>query len=157
MPLNRRPLPPAQLPPPPPNQTPPKKEPDSAPVPTVLVSRSEVRTPIRPGRKTEVTLTFRNLSKYTLRSPVAVISPSESLMVEGGSSSFQLSDIPGESSGTVTIKLQATDSISAAVQSLGVELKFTYDGASGPLHGSASDRVTIPAAVKNNEKHPRRW
>lgn len=80
--------------------------------------------------------------------------PSESLMVEGGSSSFQLSDIPGESSGTVTIKLQATDSISAAVQSLGVELKFTYDGASGPLQGSASDRVTIPAAVKSNEKHP---
>lgn len=131
-----------------------EKESDSTPVPTVLVSRSEVRTPIRPGRKTEVTLTFRNLSKSTLRSPVAVISPSESLMVEGGSSSFQLSDIPGESSGTVTIKLQATDSISAAVQSLGVELKFTYDGASGPLQGSASDRVTIPAAVKSNEKHP---
>lgn len=130
-----------------------EKESDSAPAPTVLVSRSEVRTPIRPGRKTEVTLTFRNLSKSTLRSPVAVISPSESLMVEGGSS-FQLSDIPGESSGTVTIKLQATDSISAAVQSLGVELKFTYDGASGPLQGSASDRVTIPAAVKSNEKHP---
>ena len=127
-----------------------EKESDSTPAPTVLVSRSEVRTPIRPGRKTEVTLTFRNLSKSTLRSPVAVISPSESLMVEGGSSSFQLSDIPGESSGTVTIKLQATDSISAAVQSLGVELKFTYDGASGPLQGSASDRVTIPAAVKSN-------
>ena len=44
-----------------------EKESDSAPVPTVLVSRSEVRTPIRPGRKTEVTLTFRNLSKSTLR------------------------------------------------------------------------------------------
>ena len=43
-----------------------EKESDSTPVPTVLVSRSEVRTPIRPGRKTEVTLTFRNLSKSTL-------------------------------------------------------------------------------------------
>ena len=131
----------------------PEKEPDSTPVPTVLVSRSEIRSPIRPGQSFEVTLTFRNLSKSTLRSPVAVLSPSDSLMVVGGSSSFQLSDIPGESSGTITVKLQATDTISSAVQSLGVELKFTYDGASGPLQGTASDRVTLPAAAKTSEKH----
>lgn len=44
--------------------------PDPAPAPIVVISRSEIEKPIEPGQELTLTLSFRNLSNISLKSPV---------------------------------------------------------------------------------------
>ncbi len=127
--------------------------PEPSPPPLVLISRNELKDPIAPGQELDIAVTFQNLDKKKLTSPVAVFTPSDSLMLTGGSSSFRLEDIPGGKSQTITIRVKATDTIAAAAQSLNVELKFNYYNNVATTQGSATERITIPAVVKNTEKH----
>ena len=57
---------------------------------------------------------------------MAVFTPSDGLMISGGSSSLPLNDIGGGQESMVRLRVSATKNASAANQSIGVELKFNY-------------------------------
>lgn len=125
--------------------------PEEAPVPMVLISRGEMGSPLRADQETSVSITFQNLDSRTITSVVAAFSPSESLLIAGGNSSFKLDDIPGQKSQTITLKVKAAKTVTSEAQSLGVELKFNYNNNIAVVQGSSSDRVIIPAVATNQD------
>jgi len=130
--------------------------PEAAPAPMVLISRNDIKTPISAGKEMDLTVTFQNLGYATLSSPVVTFTPSESIMLTGGSTSFALSDIGGKKTQSISIRVKAQDSISSATQSLGVELKFNYYNNISSTQATVSDKISIPAAVSklSNQQPP---
>ena len=122
-----------------------------APVPGVLISRSDMAD-LPAGSEAEITVFFRNLGGVALKSPVAAFSPADGVSIAGGASSFLLDDIPAGGTGSVTLKLRAADT-AAGVQSLPVELRFSY-GEDAPAAGAASDRLSIPVKAKPAAAQP---
>ena len=121
------------------------KEP--SPLPLVLVSWNEMKEPIQAGQEREVTVQFHNLDHKKIVGAVASFTPSDSLLITGGSSSFQVGDISGKKSKSLTLRVRAMEGISSSIQSLGVELKFRYDNDLTDTQGSVSDRILLPAAA----------
>lgn len=96
----------------------PEAPPEPIPAPMVVVYRSEMEKPIEAGQEMDLTITFRNLGGARLRSPVATFTPSDSLNIVGGTSSFVLDDINSKKSGSVTLRIRANSTIPSPNQSL---------------------------------------
>ena len=134
--------------------TTPDTTPETAPAPMVLISRSDIASPLQPGQEKEIELTFQNLSTTKLKSPVVTITPSDGLTLSGGSSSFVLEEIAGKKSATLKVRIKAADVISSSSQSLGVELKFNYYNNISSVQASVTDKVTIPAQARESVPQP---
>ena len=128
--------------------------PDPAPAPMVVISRSEIEKPIEPGQELTLTLSFRNLSSTTLKSPVATLTPTDGLTISGGSGSFTMDDIAGKKTGTIKVKIKANSTIPSPAQSLGVELKFNYFNNVSLTQGTVTDKVSIPALGRETVPQP---
>ena len=123
----------------------PVKAKPAATQPLVLISRSDVTSPLSPGEVFDLVLTFRNTGSVAVKNAAASVSPSEGLSLLNAASTFPVADIaPGQSS-SVTVKLQGASQISSAAQSLSVDLRYTYDSAGTATAATASDRLNIPA------------
>ena len=120
--------------------------------PPVIISRSEI-APIPAGGTAQLTLTFQNLGKMPLKTPVASVSPSEGLFISGGASSFALDEIPAEGSASCALQLTAAGT-AAAAQSISVELRFAYDTDAGTAQGTASEKLSVPVAAKEAAVQP---
>ena len=132
----------------------PAPTPDAAPAPMVIISRSELKDPVEAGQEFDLTVTFQNLGRMPLKSPVATFSPSDGLSLTGGSSSFVMEDIPARKSGSVKIRLKAAAVIASASQSIGAELKFNYFNNLSYVAGEASDKIPIPAVARESVPQP---
>lgn len=128
--------------------------PDPAPAPIVVISRSEIEKPIEPGQELTLTLSFRNLSNISLKSPVATLTPTDGLTISGGSGSFTMDDIGGKKTGTIKVKIKANSTIPSPAQSLSVELKFNYFNNVSLTQGTATDKVSIPALGRETVPQP---
>lgn len=128
--------------------------PEASPAPMVLISRSDIPSPLQPGQEREIELSFQNLSGTRLKSAVVTLTPSDGLTLSGGSSSFVLDEIAGKKTATLKVKIKAADVIASASQSLGVELKFNYYNNIATVQGSVTDKVTIPAQARESIPQP---
>ena len=118
---------------------------DSIPQPIVIVTRSPISKPISAGEIIDVTVSFKNMGKTVLVSPVASFSTSESLVLLNDTSTFVLSDLAPGKSISATVKVKANKEISSTTQSVSVDLKYSYDSGDAMAQGTASDKVNIPA------------
>ena len=128
--------------------------PEASPAPMVLISRSDIPSPLQPGQEREIELSFQNLSGTRLKSAVVTLTPSDGLTLSSGSSSFVLDEIAGKKTATLKVKIKAADVIASASQSLGVELKFNYYNNIATVQGSVTDKVTIPAQARESIPQP---
>ena len=135
-------------------QSVPDTTPEAAPAPLVLISRSDIASPLQPGQEKEIALSFQNLSGIRLKSPVVTLTPSEGLSLTGGSSSFALDDIMPKKTAVLKVRVRAADVIPSSSQSLGVELKFNYYNNLSSVQGSVTDKVTIPAQARESVPQP---
>ncbi len=119
--------------------------PDAAPAPMLIISRGDITEPIKAGQEMEVTISIQNLSNLTLRTPLVKYTPSDSLMLTGGSSTFVLADIGAKKTVTTTVKIKALETITSSQQSLGVALTYDYFNNVSTVQGSSNETVTIPA------------
>lgn len=133
-------------------EVPPAETPAAIPAPAVLLSRGEMPA-IAAGSEADVTLHFQNLGQTALVTPVVTITPSEGLTLLGTASSFALSDIPAQSTGSVTVRLRAAAG-AAEGQSLSAELHFIYDTGAGLAQGTASDRLSVPVTPRPAATQP---
>lgn len=123
----------------------PVKAKPAATQPLVLISRSDISSPISPGEVFDLVLTFKNTGSVTVKNAAASVSPSEGLSLLNAASTFPVADIaPGKTS-SITVKLQGASQIASASQSLSVDLRYTYDSAGAATSATASDRLNIPA------------
>ena len=135
-------------------QSVPDTTPEAAPAPMVLISRSDIASPLQPGQEKEIALSFQNLSGIRLKSPVVTLTPSDGLSLAGGSSSFALDDIMPKKTAVLKVHVKAADVIPSSSQSLGVELKFNYYNNLASVQGSVTDKVTIPAQARESIPQP---
>lgn len=135
-------------------QSTPDTAPEAAPAPMVLISRSDIPSPLQPGQEKEIELTFQNLSTTKLKSPVVTITPSDGLTLSSGSSSFVLEEVAGKKSATLKVRIKAADVIASASQSLSVELKFNYYNNISTVQGSVTEKITIPAQARESVPQP---
>ena len=135
-------------------QSVPATTPEAAPAPMVLISRSDIASPLQPGQEKEIALSFQNLSGIRLKSPVVTLTPSDGLSLAGGSSSFALDDIMPKKTAVLKVRVKAADVIPSSSQSLGVELKFNYYNNLASVQGSVTDKVTIPAQARESVPQP---
>lgn len=135
-------------------QVQPPPAPEPAPAPVVLISQRELPAPLAAGQETEIQVSFYNMSNIALTTPVAVFTPSDGLMISGGSSSLPLNDIGGGQETMVRLRVSATKNASAANQSIGVELKFNYFNNVALTQGTATERLTIPVQPRESVPQP---
>ena len=128
--------------------------PDPLPEPTVIISWEPMSDPIKAGQEFEVTIKIENTSNIALRSPIIKCSPSDSLMLTGGSNTFALSDIGAKKTGTFKVKLKAMSTISSSQQSLSVDLSYNYYNNVSTQRGSASQQVVIYAQAAGSIPEP---
>ena len=115
----------------------------TASAPTVIVTRSAVPGPVKPGQQVPVTVSFRNAGKTAIQNPVAVFSTTDSLTLLGSYSTYVLPDIPAGGSKSVTVQVKANKDVTATTQSVNVDLKYTYDAGDTTAAGTVSDKVNL--------------
>lgn len=126
----------------------PVKAKPAAAQPLVLISRSDISSPISPGEVFDLVLTFKNTGDVTVKNAAATVAPSEGLSLLNVASTFPVSDIAPGKTASITVKLQGASQISSSAQSLSVDLRYTYGSAASA--GTASDRLNIPAKAASS-------
>ena len=126
----------------------PVKAKPAAAQPLVLISRSDISSPISPGEVFDLVLTFKNTGDVTVKNAAATVAPSEGLSHLNAASTFPVPDIAPGKTASITVKLQGANQISSAAQSLSVDLRYTYGSAA--TAASASDRLNIPAKAASS-------
>lgn len=126
----------------------PVKAKPAAAQPLVLISRSDISSPISPGEVFDLVLTFKNTGDVTVKNAAATVAPSEGLSLLNAASTFPVSDIAPGKTASITVKLQGAGQISSSAQSLSVDLRYTYGSAA--TAASASDRLNIPAKAASS-------
>lgn len=129
----------------------PVKAKPAAAQPLVLISRSDISSPISPGEVFDLVLTFKNTGDVTVKNAAATVAPSEGLSLLNAASTFPVSDIAPGKTASITVKLQGASQISSSAQSLSVDLRYTYgSAATAASAASASDRLNIPAKAASS-------
>jgi hypothetical protein len=116
------------------------------PQPMLLVTRSELTSPIRANQEFPLTITIQNLGKTAVANPIATFTGSDSLTILNSNSTFLMKDIPAGGKQDFTLRLKAAGQISSSTQSITADLKFTYDTGDAMANGSDSERVYLSAA-----------
>lgn len=127
---------------------------ESVPQPPVLVTRSAVDKPITPGQTLDVTISFKNAGSTKLVSPVATVTPSDSLVILNETSTFLLPDIQPNTSGSIVVRIKALQELSSTNQSISTELKFGYDNGGMLTQATASDKVNLSATPPSKADTP---
>ena len=129
----------------------PVKAKPAAAQPLVLISRSDISSPISPGEVFDLVLTFKNTGDVTVKNAAATVAPSEGLSLLNAASTFPVPDIAPGKTASITVKLQGASQISSSAQSLSVDLRYTYgSAATAASAASASDRLNIPAKAASS-------
>ncbi len=128
--------------------------PDPIPEPTIIVHRGDIEEPVEAGQEFDVTVSFENLSNTTLKNVVATCSPTEPLLMAGGTSSFAMENIGGKKTAAITFRLKAMDEITSSNLTVGVELKYTYYNDVSNVTATVSERINIPAKVTRPQEQP---
>ena len=127
---------------------------ESVPQPPVLVTRSGVDKPITPGQTLDVTIFFKNAGSTKLVSPVATVTPSDSLVILNDTSTFLLPDIEPNASGSIVVRVKALQELSSTNQTISTELKFGYDNGGMLTQATASDKVNLAATPPSKSDTP---
>lgn len=129
----------------------PVKAKPAAAQPLVLISRSDISSPISPGEVFDLVLAFKNTGDVTVKNAAATVAPSEGLSLLNAASTFPVPDIAPGKTASITVKLQGASQISSSAQSLSVDLRYTYgSAATAASAASASDRLNIPAKAASS-------
>lgn len=127
---------------------------ESVPQPPVLVTRSAVEKPIEPGQTLDLTVSFQNAGTTKLVSPIATVTPSDSLVILNDTSTFLLPDIAPGTSGSIVVQVKALQELSSTNQSLSTELKFGYDNGGMLTQAAVSDRINLAATPPSKVDTP---
>jgi len=117
------------------------------PQPMLLVSRSELASPLTAGQELPLTITIQNLGQTAVANPVATFTTSDSLTLLNANSTFLLKDIGAGEKQNLTLRLKAGRQISSSTQYVEVDLKYIYDTGEAMANGSSSDKVYLSATA----------
>ena len=125
--------------------------PDPIPSPKAVVSRNELPHDIKAGETMTLDISIKNVGKANMQNPVVSFTTSDSLMIVGGASSFQLGNINTGRTATVQLQVKGLKDIQSANQYIDAEIEFDYYNRVNTQNGTAKGRVTVPAYVKEKK------
>ena len=125
--------------------------PDTVPAPKAVVSRNELPHDIKSGETMTLNISIKNVGKANMQDPVVTFTTSDSLMLVGGASSFQLGNINTGRTETVQLQVKALKDIQSASQYIDAEIEFDYYNRVSTQSGTAKGRVSVPAQVKKTK------
>jgi copper(I)-binding protein len=129
----------------------PSKIKESIPQPNVIMSISDFSHPIKAGEKMTFDVYFKNIGQAKIESPIVTFTPSDSLILNGGKSAYQLPNISVGKTVSTKITVTGGNAISSPNQSLTGEIKFSYDSGNAIVQASSEEKVIIPAKTKSKE------
>jgi len=125
--------------------------PDPIPAPKAVVSRNELPHDIKAGETMTLDISIKNVGKANMQDPVVSFTTSDSLMIVGGASSFQLGSINTGRTATVQLQVKGLKEIQSANQYIDAEIEFDYYNRVNTQNGTAKGRITVPAYVKDKK------
>ena len=125
--------------------------PDPIPSPKAVVSRNELPHDIKAGETMTLDISIKNVGKANMQNPVVSFTTSDSLMIVGGASSFQLGNINTGRTATVQLQVKGLKDIQSANQYIDAEIEFDYYNRVNTQNGTAKGRVTVPAYLKEKK------
>lgn len=126
--------------------------PDPIAAPLMIISRNELPAVIRAGEEMTVTVKVQNIGSTAMQSPVISFAPSDSLMLSGTASMYQMKTISPGKTESIDVKIKALDQISGQVQYIDADVKFQYFNRVTTADGSGSGRVIVPAEITKEKK-----
>lgn len=129
--------------------------PEAVPAPQALISRNEMKEPLKAGETRKITVYVKNTGTEVMKSPLLTVSASEGLFLPGTSSTLELKNIQGKQTESVEITVQALDNLSSVNQYLDLDLKFQYFNRITNAEGSSSGRITVPSKPVKEKEEPK--
>ena len=127
---------------------------ESVPQPVVLVSRTPLDHPLAPDESAIVTIQFQNTGSTRLVKPSVTVTPSESLVVLNDAATFLLPNLDPGRTARIDVQVKVTKGNTATSQSMGTELKFSYDNGGMLTQATVSDKVVVPTVAKESVPQP---
>lgn len=118
--------------------------------PVLQVGRQDQSKAIAKGETQTVRMWVKNLTRQPLDDVVAVVTPSGDLQIADNSVTYPLGSVWREDVAFFDVTLRAPDEISAAAQSLSVEVSYAYTQGDAVVRGSSTQTVPL-AAVATKE------
>ena len=121
--------------------------PDKIPAPKAIFSRNDLGNDIKAGETKTVTITVKNVGKANMVSPVLTLTPSDALMIVGGTTSFEMATIDTGKTATVSLQVKALSKIENASQYLDAKLDYDYYDRVSTVSSSTEGKISIPAKL----------
>lgn len=120
--------------------------------PMIKITADDPDTPIRAGESGEIKIRLKNLGSTSALHVLAEITPSDDIIITGGTGSQDLESLGFKDEKVLTVKYKALDKISSLKQNFGVTLKYYYDNGTTEVSGSSSATVSVAAEISTVEK-----
>jgi len=136
---------------------PPTEKPDDTQTitaPYVVVTHSDMLKPIEAGEKINLTVFIKNIGTTAMKNVLVNFSSSDSINIVDGTSTALLSQITKGSSAPIRITVKANDTIASSNQTISLEIKYDYNNGTSAQQNSLSEKVIIPAKVKESIPQP---
>lgn len=121
--------------------------PDKIPAPKAIFSRNDLGNDIKAGETKTVTITIKNVGKANMVSPILTLTPSDALMIVGGTTSFEMATIDTGKTATVSLQVKALSKIESASQYLNAKLDYDYYDRVSTVSSSTEGKISIPAKL----------
>ena len=120
--------------------------------PIIKISVDSPADPIKAGDTGELQIRLKNLGSTMAYNILAEITPSEDIMLTGGTGTQDISGVDFGEEKIITVKYKALDKISSIKQNFSVNLKYYYDNGSSDVAGSVSAQFAVAAEVSVTER-----
>ncbi|MBP1579333.1 MAG: hypothetical protein J6B57_04510 [Oscillospiraceae bacterium] len=121
------------------------------PEPIIKITAIEPDKPIKAGDEGEFKIRLKNLGATAAYNILAEVTPSEEILIKGGTGTQDIESLPFKEEKTITIKYKALEKINTEKQNFTVSLKYYYSTGSTETTGSTSAQVAVAAEVSTVE------
>lgn len=117
--------------------------------PILFISGVQTEEALKSNSERDVTIQIINMGDTTASDITVLLSPSDSIYFPDGKSSFLLKDIKGNTEERFTVRIKAAGEVASTLQSIGVEVKYSYTSGSSIIEDTATGKIAIVTAGKS--------
>ena len=120
--------------------------------PIIKISADSPADPIKAGDTGEIQIRLKNLGSTMAYNILAEITPSDDIMLTGGTGTQDISGVDFGEERVITVKYKALEKINSVKQNFSISLRYYYDNGSSDVAGSVTAQFSVAAEVSVTEK-----
>ncbi|WP_018307140.1 hypothetical protein [Desulfitobacterium hafniense] len=122
---------------------------DESSEPILFISGVQTDEVLKSNGERDVTIKVTNMSDTMASKINVVLTPSDSIYFPNGKNSFFLPNMKGNSEERLTVRIKAAGALASTLQSIGVEVKYSYTNGSSIVQETATGKIIIVTADKS--------